>query len=189
MAGTTHGVVRVYNVQTGSCYINESTSQHTEQINALSYSADGKMFASCSADGKIKLWDGVSMSNIATIDDIKAEVTSVQLSKNSKYLLSASKDGYVRLYDLSNGAPIFHLQTGNPTEVRTQALFSHNEDFIYTTNSSPTGYIFDTRTHQQVASLDGHLKPIKSIATSPTDNSIITCSLDNRARFWHATEY
>jgi cleavage stimulation factor subunit 1 len=94
----------------------------------IRYASQGNIYVSGSKDGSIKLWDGVTNKVINTI--VKAhggfevylallvfcfnllQVTSVQFSKNQKYLLSGGKDGTIRIWELGTGRQIQHIVSG-----------------------------------------------------------------------------
>ncbi len=62
-----------------------------------------QLYVSASADGNIKVWDGVSSQCIATIPQAHEgiEVSSVQFTRNGKYILSSGLDSLVKLWELS----------------------------------------------------------------------------------------
>jgi len=195
LAGTDHHMIRLYDVNTLHTYTcRKSTDHHHGPINMVRYAVEGNIFSSCSKDGSIKIWDGVSNMCINTIPNAHnaAEVTSVQFTKNQKYLLSCGKDGTVRLWELSTGRQIYrfisttHLPgLGLQQKARIAATFSYNEDFIFGSDESSLAVIiWDSRTGDQLQRLTGHNNVVRYVATSPVDSCIMTCSDDHRARFW-----
>jgi WD40 repeat protein len=78
---------------------------HTDQVNSLAFSPDGKTLASGSDDNTVKPWsipDGVLK---ATLTGHEAPVTSVAFSRNGKWLASGSSDNTVKLWSMpSRGA-------------------------------------------------------------------------------------
>lgn len=121
----------------------------------VTYTSDGKLYASCSADGSIKLWDGVSNECINTLTNAHGgrEVCTVQFSRNKKYLLSSGKDSTIRIWDVIAGC-MFHqgiLLTYRGRQLKRinvggqrqpswdaplHACFSYNEDFIFSSDES-----------------------------------------------------
>lgn len=83
---------------------------------------------------------------------------------------------------------------------RLQAVFNYNEDYILGSEETPTsqpgqtnsssqhgvGVVWCSRTGEALQKLSGHTNLVSWIATSPIDNSAISCSWDHRARFWVA---
>jgi len=66
---------------------------------SVTYSPDGKYFASYSDDYTIKLWDAKLVRQIQTITAHVNNINQVTFSANSKYLISASDDEYIRVWD------------------------------------------------------------------------------------------
>jgi cleavage stimulation factor subunit 1 len=102
--GTQHPVVRLYDVETGRCFVStHSQDQHNGAITSVRWAPNGRLFATSSKDGSFKLWDGVTNRCVNTFERKHdgEEVCSVMFSKNSKYLLTSGKDSQVRLWELS----------------------------------------------------------------------------------------
>ena len=102
--GTQHPVTRLYDVETGQCFVStHPQDQHTKAITCVKWAPNGRQFATSSKDGSFKLWDGVTNRCINTFNGAHAneEVCSVMYTKNSKYLLTSGKDSQVRLWELS----------------------------------------------------------------------------------------
>jgi len=187
-------MIRLYDINTLQAYTcRRSTDHHFGPINMLRYAMEGNIYASCSKDGAIKLWDGVSNLAVNTIPNAHngAEVTSVQFTKNQKYLLSCGKDGTVRLWELSTGRQVYRFISthiagmGIQQKARISAAFTSNEDYIFGSDENSFAVIiWDSRTGEQLQRLTGHNNVVRFVATSPVDTSIMTCSDDHRARFW-----
>jgi len=106
LVGTQHPTLRLYDVNTFQCFVScNPLDQHTDTISGVGYNPSANSYVSCSKDGSIKLWDGVSNRCVTTFDKAHdgAEVCSAVYSKNSKYILSSGKDSVVKLWEISTG--------------------------------------------------------------------------------------
>lgn len=106
LVGTQHPTLRLYDVNTFQCFVScNPLDQHTDTISGVSYNHSANSYVSCSKDGSIKLWDGVSNRCVTTFDKAHdgAEVCSAIFSKNAKYILSSGKDSVVKLWEISTG--------------------------------------------------------------------------------------
>jgi WD40 repeat protein len=56
-------VIRIWDVLTGQELL--SLKDHKTQINALTFSPDGSVFASCSHDGAVRLWHASAIDPLA----------------------------------------------------------------------------------------------------------------------------
>lgn len=193
LAGTRHPTIRLYDVNTFQCFVGSNPQdQHTRGITGLKWSPNANMFVSCSLDGSIKIWDGVSHKCVNTFykaHDSK-EVCSVSFSRNSKYVISSGKDSLVKLWELStNRCLIVYTGAGitGAMDHRTTACFNHTEDYVLFPDEKTTSLCcWDSRNaeRQRLLSL-GHNGVVQFMAHSPTGPAFISCSDDFRARFWY----
>ena len=72
----------------------------------VSWRANGKQLATCSADHKIKVWDFELGEQQRTIDAGGKEVTGVTFAGTGGRLVSSSGDRNVRIHNADNGAAI-----------------------------------------------------------------------------------
>lgn len=83
IVGTQHKVIRLYDVNTMQCFVGSvASNQHSNSITSVKWSQDGRVFASSSKDGSIKLWDGVSNKCFNTFNKAHdgLEVCSVSIN-------------------------------------------------------------------------------------------------------------
>eukprot|EP01132_Coremiostelium_polycephalum_P007927 gene7927-9753_t len=98
---------------------------HQQLINLVSFSPDGRLFASASFDKSIKLWDAVSGKFIGNCRGHVGAVYQVCWSGDSRYLISGSKDSTLKIWD-----------------VKTKKMFKElpgHADEVYTVDWSPNG--------------------------------------------------
>jgi len=188
ISGTEDPVLRLYDVNTLDCFTcSRPQDHHLGPINQVRYSPLGNLFASCSKDGSIKLWDSVTNRVVNTIMKAHAgyEPTTVQFSRNQRYLLSAGKDGTIRVWELSTGKQVQHIITGTQWKNRLHATFTHNEELIACPEENAfTAVLWDTKSGECLQRLSGHTNVIRWIASSPVEPLLLTCSNDHRARLW-----
>jgi WD40 repeat protein len=69
----------------------------------VALSADGRLVASGSVDGTVRLWDTSSGGPLATLQAHTGAVWSVALSTNGRLLATGGLDGMVRLWEVLRG--------------------------------------------------------------------------------------
>ena len=91
LVGVMQPVIRMYDITTSQCFVASNPAhQHSDSVTSIKWSPDGKLYASASIDGMIKIWDGVSSSCISTFPRAHdgAPVCSVQFARNGKSKIS-----------------------------------------------------------------------------------------------------
>jgi len=113
------------------------------------------------------------------------EPTTVAFSNNGKYLLTAGKDGTIRLWEMSTGTQLQLIVAGPQWKNRLQVTFNHTEEYIISTDeTSYAAIVWSARTGELLQRLTGHTSVIPWVAASPVEGCLMTCSNDFRARFW-----
>ncbi|XP_064642489.1 cleavage stimulation factor subunit 1-like [Lineus longissimus] len=192
LAGTETPTLRLYDVNTFQCFVAANPDdQHKKAVTGVSWSPNANLFVSCSEDGDIKIWDGVSNRVVNKFEAAHdgAEVCSVRWTRNSKYVLSCGLDSLVKLWELSTSRCLVAYTGAGATgrmEHRTTAVFNHTEDYVLFPDEKTISLCsWDSRNaeRQKLLSL-GHNGIVRTIVHSPTGPAFLTCSEDFRARFW-----
>jgi WD40 repeat protein len=83
---------------------------HSDSVNAVTFSPDGKQLASVSDDETVRLWDAATGAVLQTLEGHSDSVNAVAFSSDGKQLASASDDKIVRLWDAATGAVLQTLE-------------------------------------------------------------------------------
>jgi len=83
---------------------------HSDFVNALDFSPDGKILATGSGDRTIKLWDVRSGTEIRTLTGHSESLNEVKFSPNGKILATVALfDKQIKLWDVESGSEIRNL--------------------------------------------------------------------------------
>jgi len=191
LVGTAHQAIRMYDLQTLNCFTAfHQEHHHTGAINDLRCTSDGRVYASASADGSIKIWDAITNRVVNTFAKAHsgAPVTSLRWSRSLKYLLSSGSDGRSRIWDMCKGEEVFSMGFGPRQADFSTAVFCSEERFVAQANSN-TKFgdvsLFDAQTGSPVyLKLAMHEKPVHALEASPVDRTLMTGCDDDKSRYF-----
>jgi WD40 repeat protein len=155
---------------------------HTEQIQALAISPDGKILASGSWDKTIKLWDVAARREVASLRGHAAPVICVAFSPDGKNLASGSRDLTVKLWDIAAKRSVATLH--GPSAFVDAVAFSPDRKILAAGFEDTNVRLWDVTTGREVDTLRGHDKQVRSVAFSPDGNILATSSEDGRIKLW-----
>lgn len=95
--------VIVWNVSKG--FMSRSFTGHTDTVNSIAYSADGKQPVSSSADTAVRIWNTTDTQHHRVLRAHQLPVNSATFLPDNKLVGSCSDDGTIRLWDAKTGVP------------------------------------------------------------------------------------
>ncbi|MFN9859703.1 MAG: WD40 repeat domain-containing protein, partial [Pseudanabaena sp.] len=102
---------------------------HSDRILSVTFSPNGQILASGSADRTIKLWHPQTGKLIKTLQGHRSWIWEIAISPDNKFLASGSYDHTVKVWDLESGECSQTLQ-GHPSSVLS-VRFSHDGKTLF----------------------------------------------------------
>src|SRR5262249_52492551 len=102
--------------------------------------ADGRLLASGSKDGSLKLWDVESGKEVRALTGHQGGITSVEFSPDGQVLATAAWDGTIRLWDPTTGTAMRSIAVTHPGAI-FYSRFSPDGRYLATANGNGTAYI------------------------------------------------
>jgi WD40 repeat protein len=176
------GEVKVWDAQTGQEAL--TLKGHTDPVNCVSFSPDGRRLASASSDGTVKVWDAHTGREALTLKGHTDSVRAVAFSPDGRRLASASWDKTVRVWDGQTGREICKLS--GHTNYVNRVAFSPDGCRLASASLDQTGMVWDAQTGRLALTLRGHTQFVMDVAFSPDGRRLASASYDGAVKVWDA---
>jgi WD40 repeat protein len=176
--------VRLWDAATGHTVL--LAGGHTDTVDRLRFTPDGRQLASAGKDGAVCLWDVTAARLLTVLRGHTGGVSDLAFSPDGRRLVSGADypDNTARLWDLTTGEQVAVL-AGHLNTVGSVA-FSPDGKRIITASWDQAARLWDGTTGKLIAPLEGHTGPVRSVAFAPTGGRVVTASEDQTLRLWDA---
>ena len=177
--------IKLWNVKNGSLI--RTFKGHTDDVNALIFSPDGRYIASGSSY-KIKLWnvkDGALIRTfvIRTIGGDQDSLSSLSFSPDGTKIASGDWDQTIKLWNVKDGA-LIRIFEGHSKYVNT-ICFSPDGKSIASGSDDETVKLWNVKNGGIIRTFKGHSYSISSLCFSPDGRRIASGSRDCTIKLWN----
>ncbi|MFM6755671.1 MAG: protein kinase domain-containing protein, partial [Dolichospermum sp.] len=160
-----------------------SLEGHSQNVNALAISADGKILASGSDDQTIKIWNLQTNQLIHTLTDHTDTIHSLAITADGKTLVSASDDQTIKIWDLITGKLIRTL-TAHKSWVRSVDI-SPNGVTLASGSFDKTIKLWNIYQEKPIQTLTTSSQTVIAVAFSPDGKILASYSRDRTLKLWN----
>jgi WD40 repeat protein len=160
--------------------LNTFLSRHSDVVNDLSFSPNGKMIASASADKTIKLWNIKNNKLLKTIKE--SDQLSSLLFVDYQTIASGSGDGTIKLWNVNSLISTNFL--GSHSSKVLRLVLSSDHKTIASASADKTIKLWNLKDGKLLDTFSGYDNKVEAINFSP-DGKIIASASDRTIRIWN----
>src|SRR5919199_1558841 len=159
-----------------------SFTGHSDSINCIAISPNGKILLSGSEDSTIHLWNLETGKFLACLEEHEAGVKAIALTPDGKMLVSGSQDKTIKLWDLDTGE-LKSTLVGHWGEVN-RIVVSPDGQTLISCSRDETIQLWHLSTGKHLHTLSGHQGAVATVAISPDGHPLISSSWDHTILVW-----
>jgi WD40 repeat protein len=185
------GAVQVWDARTGN-RIN-TLGSHDREIRAVVFSPNGKLFATASGDGEVKLWDANRLNAKQAPRILHARVpgpsVNIAFSPDSRRLATGEGENAVKIWDVETceGTDILRGHIGDVYAV-AYSIGVEGRWLLASGGEDSTVKVWDGRSGKLLHSFSGHTGLISSLAFSPDGKRLYSGSRDKTVKIWDVSK-
>ncbi len=180
-----NNTIKLWNLRRGTA---RTLKGHTDVVNSIAFSPNGRLLASVSHDRTIKLWNVHNQQNIATLRE-GTLFGSVAFSPDGKLLATAGWM-HVKLWDVGRRVVVATLL--HDEQVQTVA-FSADGEFLAVGDSSREGSgtvkVWNIQEQQVIATLEDDLVFVRSVTFSSDDRYLASSHYNGEVKVWNVADW
>lgn len=150
----------------------------------VTFSPDGKRFATTGQDETAKVWDAKTGKLLLTLTGHTDQTAGIVYSPDGKRIATTSNDHTARIWDAETGQLLLTLPD---TKGVRRSAFSPDGTRLVTVGADETAKLWDTTTGRELLTFTGHDDFINDVAFHPDGRRVATSSHDGTVRIWDAT--
>ena len=201
-SGSLSDNIQLWNAYTGEHIFtfDKEKRRHITSINyggpggpRLAFSPDGQLLASTAVDfsggsnQRIQLWNTSTGQLKVTLEEntegLKYPVSTVQFSADGKTLISGSRDGTLRKWDLRTGENIKPFGQTEYGKFNLLRFLPDNTTLVRATQDNAI-HLLDIKTGKTLLTLTGYGGSISSVALSPDGTTLATVNDKRKIELW-----
>jgi len=179
------GTVRIWDFQ--RCVEEKVLRGHGADVKCVDWHPQKGIVVSGSKDNQqpIKLWEPKSGTTIATIHAHKSTVMDLQWNDNGNWLLSASRDHLLKLFDIRNLKEEVQTFRGHKKEASAVSWHPVHEGVFASGGSDGSIMFWNVGADKEIGVIEqAHESIVWCLAWHPVGHILVTGSNDHTVKFW-----
>ncbi len=185
IAGNARGDLIVWDVNTRERVYEQSS--HAGYVECVQFEPTGKIFASASDDGFVKLWNSETGCNIRTIKASDEAIMSVAFSQDGIQLVCGGYDYTAKLWlDWESARDDEAITFAGHSDGIESVMLPPDGKTLITASGDNTLRVWDIEERQERLLMRGHTNAVHHADLSSDGTLLISAGRDATVRFWRA---
>lgn len=180
-ASNSDRTIKLWNLATGKEI--STLKGHSQRVNVVTISPNGKTLVSGSDDNTIKVWNLATGKVIHTLIGHSDSVQALVIRPDGKTLVSGSDDNTIKVWNLETGRQISTL-TGHQFWVRSMAI-SPDGKILASGSFDKTIKLWNLSKEYVIRTLGGNATTITSLAITPDGKTLASANRDRTIKLWN----
>uniref|UniRef100_T1J4C0 Uncharacterized protein n=1 Tax=Strigamia maritima TaxID=126957 RepID=T1J4C0_STRMM len=179
------GTVRIWDFL--RCNEEKILRGHGADVKCVDWHPQKALIVSGSKDSQqpIKLWDPKNGQSLATLHAHKSTVMEVRWNQNGNWMLTASRDHLIKLFDIRNLSQEVQTFRGHKKEVSSLAWHPIHESLFCSGGSDGAVMFWVVGADKEVGAMEqAHDSIVWSLAWHPLGHILCSGSNDHSSKFW-----
>ncbi|KAK2948272.1 putative Pre-mRNA-splicing factor cwf17 [Blattamonas nauphoetae] len=175
------GTAKIWDTRTDQCI---RSLNMTYPLTSVVVLEDGVTLLAGGLDNCIHMWDVRNLVKMETLKGHKDSITSLALSKDSRFVVSNAMDHTLKLWDVkpfSEGDRCIRTFTGHihgPEKLMLRCSISDDMQYILSGSSDNCAHIWSLSSGKHLLKLPGHHGPVTSAMMHPKEPIVVSSSAD-----------
>lgn len=158
---------------------------HTKELWAVQFSPNDSLIASAGVDSTVKFFKASNGELVQTLRQ-PIGITSIDFSPDGKFLVTASYDEIVRIWDWEANKVVREFKGHSGTIWSVQ--FSPDGKKVASSGEDKIIRLWDVETGNLMRTFSGHHRNIWKVRFSPDGKNLISGSFDQSIKIWNAED-
>jgi len=181
LAGTTDGYI--YRISLHDFKATLHSENHSKRVNGIAFPIGvSDRFATCSADGTIRVWD-LNDYSVPMRTHVRDSAEPLCLAYAIECIISGWQDGIIRCHDCETGELLWQIREAHLHGV-TAITVAHNQRFFVSGGQEGEVRVWDIKSRELVCNLKEHKQCVTQVECFADDTLALSCSRDKSIMCW-----
>lgn len=155
---------------------------HSDCVNAVAISPDGRRAVSASRDHTLRVWDLETGRQMHIMEGHSRPVNGIAIAPDAERAVSVAHDNTVKVWDLKTGRELCTME-GHSGPVNGIAITPDGRRAV-SASADKTLKVWDLETGREVRTLEGHWGSVESVAVTADGRRAVSGSYDHTVKVW-----